>query len=640
LAGLGDDGKLTVWRVADFQRLAALEDAFKTPAYLSTQATVRWCNDKALCVSCPQLQPAYFVQQLDGEETTLQRVPGAYGSRGEFRVPSPGGRWMARAAGKYISARRRIDATYFPGLRPEVGTAGMSTIRSWDEINELRGLAWSPDARVLAAIERDHDQVSLVPTKAVTGVGETVHPLLLRTPATYELAWSPGPLLALLRQDNAIQLVDHHGQHHGLLIVLDSARTIFIHPNGHASATAAAEKEILYVVEQEDGIQATLSPEEFAAAYEWENQPHLARLNRQDLETLQPETPSPAVALVARGVADRDAGHLEEAIAWFQRAVDADSDFVAAWLHLADGLKQASRMEESRECLLAAARITPVLQPLNLLLGQALADAGRHEAARIQFEHARENDAQNEVALAGLCRAYVQLADYAALDSLAKTAEQRKEPAPVIDYWRGVALFHQDKPDEAAMLIEKAAQQRPQNFEYLSDAVMVFKVLDRQEKVTQYLQRMKAVAQQHCEQEPGNAQWRAQLALIHIELGEMADAVTACLSAATLAADNADYWNTHAWIVATIDDPQIRDADAALESARKACDLTGMQSPACLDTLAAALAATGRFEEAIQREQQAIQRAGDDNELLAELRQHLESYQSQMPLHLPVESYK
>lgn len=60
-----------------------------------------------------------------------------------------------------------------------------------------------------------------------------------------------------------------------------------------------------------------------------------------------------------------------------------------------------------------------------------------------------------------------------------------------------------------------------------------------------------------------------------------------------------------AWLLATCPDGQTRDGDEAVELAIEACELADYRDPRCHDTLAAAYAETGRFDEAIDHAKQA-----------------------------------
>jgi hypothetical protein len=50
----------------------------------------------------------------------------------------------------------------------------------------------------------------------------------------------------------------------------------------------------------------------------------------------------------------------------------------------------------------------------------------------------------------------------------------------------------------------------------------------------------------------------------------------------------------------------VRDGKQAVAHATRACELTGWKMPNCLDTLAAAYAATGDFDRAVEYQQKAL----------------------------------
>jgi hypothetical protein len=82
-----------------------------------------------------------------------------------------------------------------------------------------------------------------------------------------------------------------------------------------------------------------------------------------------------------------------------------------------------------------------------------------------------------------------------------------------------------------------------------------------------------------------------------------------------------------AWVRATCPQDDLRDGSAALRDALRACELTDHAAPGYVDTLAAAYAELGRFEDAVKWQQKAAELApeGSKPEYEARLAQYREN---------------
>jgi tetratricopeptide (TPR) repeat protein len=111
--------------------------------------------------------------------------------------------------------------------------------------------------------------------------------------------------------------------------------------------------------------------------------------------------------------------------------------------------------------------------------------------------------------------------------------------------------------------------------------------------------------------------------------GHYPDAIADFAHAQELDPKNPFALNGMAWLRATCPDERFRDGAKAVEDATRACELSDWKSAAYLDTLAAAYAEAGNFAKAIEWQNKALVLASE--ELQAQLRAHLELYQSGKP---------
>jgi TPR repeat protein len=90
--------------------------------------------------------------------------------------------------------------------------------------------------------------------------------------------------------------------------------------------------------------------------------------------------------------------------------------------------------------------------------------------------------------------------------------------------------------------------------------------------------------------------------------------------------------NNLAWLLATSRDPNVRDPAGAVAHAERAA-LRGGSDPRALDTLAAAYAAAGRYDDAVRVASSAREKTPDGSPLAVELESRLELYRSGRALH-------
>jgi tetratricopeptide (TPR) repeat protein len=113
--------------------------------------------------------------------------------------------------------------------------------------------------------------------------------------------------------------------------------------------------------------------------------------------------------------------------------------------------------------------------------------------------------------------------------------------------------------------------------------------------------------QRAVELDPGFAPAQTNLGALLEARGEYVRAVEHYRRAVEINPAGVEPVNNLAWILATASDPAVRDGAEAVRRAEEAARLTEHRNPQVLDTLAAAYAEAGRFDEAVRTARQAVE---------------------------------
>jgi Flp pilus assembly protein TadD len=138
------------------------------------------------------------------------------------------------------------------------------------------------------------------------------------------------------------------------------------------------------------------------------------------------------------------------------------------------------------------------------------------------------------------------------------------------------------------------------------------------------------------EQEPDDIAAHANLSRLHLGAGRAADAVRHLGRVVELDARDRQAATSLAWLLATTPDDAVRDGKRAVALARAAGGGGAGQTPELLDVLAAALAETGAFDEAVATAAQALSLLGKDKSAFAErVQARLALYNAHKPYRAP-----
>jgi serine/threonine protein kinase/predicted Zn-dependent protease len=144
-----------------------------------------------------------------------------------------------------------------------------------------------------------------------------------------------------------------------------------------------------------------------------------------------------------------------------------------------------------------------------------------------------------------------------------------------------------------------------------------------------------AAYQRAVERHPGHTLVRYTLGQLFQQQGRYAEAEQAYLGAIKVQPTSVLAYDSLARLLATCPDDKARDGKRAIEYATTACERTGWKDPSCLDTLAAAYAAAGHFEEAVRYQTRAVDDPAFRDDLRPAARQRLELYRQKKPFREP-----
>jgi tetratricopeptide (TPR) repeat protein len=191
----------------------------------------------------------------------------------------------------------------------------------------------------------------------------------------------------------------------------------------------------------------------------------------------------------------------------------------------------------------------------------------------------------------------------------------------------GIAFTHQRKYPEATEQFKIALRLRPD-----------FYLIDYNLGVSLFLQQRYAEAvpplTEALRLRGNEAEIHHMLAQAYGNIGRFDEAARHYREALSFHPDWSVAMNDLAWLLATSEEPKIRDGAEGVRLAKRACELTGYRDVNNLDTLAASSAEAGNFAEAIRMEQATLELGRSSNLNAAQLRDfqnRLELYRKNLP---------
>src|SRR4029077_20113656 len=191
----------------------------------------------------------------------------------------------------------------------------------------------------------------------------------------------------------------------------------------------------------------------------------------------------------------------------------------------------------------------------------------------------------------------------------------------------GNAFLRKKLVDEAIAHYERAVELRPDYADRHYNLGSALLQEGRIDEAIAHWQRTLSI-------QPNDAEAHTTLGDALLRKGEIGQAIAHYETALEIAPRSVSTLNNLAWALSTCSDASLRNGAKAIELAQEADQLAGGKNPIFIRTLAAAYAENGRFTDAIETAQRALQRAtAQDNFALAsKLEKDLDLYRTNAPL--------
>ena len=322
----------------------------------------------------------------------------------------------------------------------------------------------------------------------------------------------------------------------------------------------------------------------------------------------------------------QDQGKIDEAISHYQHALQINPNLAEVHNNLGGIFQSQDKTDEAISHYQHALQINPRLAETHKNLGSILRSQDKIDEAISHYQHALQinprltgihNNLGNMLQLVGksdeAIRHYQQ-------------ALQMNPSNAKVHYNLGMLFQTQGRFDEAINHYSQALQFQPDN------PLTHFKIsilLVQKGKSDQAIKHLNEALRIN----PDWPKAHHELGKIYKLQGRFDLTISHWTETLRLKPDSIVVLNNLAWMLATIQDPKFQNSSDAVKFADKACELTNYQNPVTLDTLAAAYAAAGNFDQAVATAQSAIEQAftADNEDLAGQINERLELYQQKKP---------
>ena len=334
------------------------------------------------------------------------------------------------------------------------------------------------------------------------------------------------------------------------------------------------------------------------------------------------------------------ADDLANATAQYRAALIVAPESVPARLGLGHALTRADRRPEARREYLTVLAGHPSSVAAHRGLAICLAGLGEIEQASEHFARVLElapDDRKARLACGSALRSIgqVQRALEVLMVMLAEPVGPDDDLALKALLEAAQALAWLDRYREAAGLLQRIVAAAPDDPLARADLAMSWAAAGDLEASSAQLTRVAALFGDDPRGRLAAAQMYARSSSVLAARGDRAAAIELLRRGLAVVPDSVAITNELAWALATSVDAELRNGREAVTLAKRAVELTGGQGHNELDTLAAAYARAGRFDDAVATAERALEiaRRGEQDELASQIAARLELYGNRQAYH-------
>ena len=317
---------------------------------------------------------------------------------------------------------------------------------------------------------------------------------------------------------------------------------------------------------------------------------------------------------------------LDQAESYFTQQIQSHRNETFSYLMRGVVRYEADDLERAMVDLDAALRLDPKYVPALIERAYLWLWRNKLDQALADVSKAIELDPRNSYAFVERGVFEYNKKEYDKAERDFQTAIELGSRTAVIYIARGMIFLNKHETNKAYSEFNQAQEIDPRHPDAYAAFASLFLMRGKTDKAMKVLD-------QAVEIDPLCADSHGNRAVVLLSLGRYDKAIDDLDEVVKVAPNSVRALRERAWILATCPDAKVRNGEQAVSSATRACELTDWKDPHCLSTLAAAHAESGQFEEAVERQQKAIELLTDKSPDKREYRKVLDRYKANKPYH-------